>query len=246
MAAGRQVLADIVRPDGNLAVAPVNQHGKLRHGGAAQVHQRAQGGADGAARVNHFVHQDQPSCLQYQREFAWCRLWAGRCGNRRGTGRCPDCRRERACLRCARWLRQALGQRRAFAKDADDGQVFGRPGSFPELHARCGSRRGAFRRRPSRWRRVAGRVRKTSGPQGRGGKGGANKGGNRVGPAWGTLPFPPRRTGLKVTICGIIDHGAENCQPTVTVPRTTVSENGGRRSVVKWRRRWDGGRSGAG
>ena len=46
----REVLADEVRPEGQLAVAAVGQHGELDAGGAPEVEQGVDRGADGAAR----------------------------------------------------------------------------------------------------------------------------------------------------------------------------------------------------
>ncbi len=50
--------ADEARLDGQLAVAPVDQHQQLHAGRAAVIEQRVQGGPDGAAGVEDVVHQD--------------------------------------------------------------------------------------------------------------------------------------------------------------------------------------------
>ena len=60
-ARGRQVLADVVRSDRQLAVAAVDEHGELDARGPAVVEQRLDRGADRAARVEDVVHQhDRP------------------------------------------------------------------------------------------------------------------------------------------------------------------------------------------
>ena len=62
LAPGREVLADEVRPDGQLAVAPVDHDGELDGPGAAEVVQRVEGGPDGAAGEEDVVdqHDDAP------------------------------------------------------------------------------------------------------------------------------------------------------------------------------------------
>ena len=57
-ARGRHVLADEVRPDGQLAVPAVDQDRQLHAARAAQVAQRVQCRADRAAGEQHVVHQD--------------------------------------------------------------------------------------------------------------------------------------------------------------------------------------------
>src|SRR6185312_6487962 len=54
---GGQVLADRVGPDGQLAVAPVDQHGELDGPGPAEVGEGVEGGPDGAAREEHVVDE---------------------------------------------------------------------------------------------------------------------------------------------------------------------------------------------
>ena len=56
--AGREVLADVVGPDRQLAVAAVDQDGELDRARAAEVGQRVERGADGAAGEQDVVDQD--------------------------------------------------------------------------------------------------------------------------------------------------------------------------------------------
>src|SRR6478609_8802049 len=49
--AGREVLADVVGPDRQLAVAAVDEHGQPHGAGAAEVGQGVERGPDGAAGV---------------------------------------------------------------------------------------------------------------------------------------------------------------------------------------------------
>jgi hypothetical protein len=58
MLAGRHVLADVVGADRELAVTAVDQADQLDGAWSAQVDQRVQGGARGAAGVQHVVDQD--------------------------------------------------------------------------------------------------------------------------------------------------------------------------------------------
>ena len=53
-----QVLAHVVGADGKFAVAPVDQDGQAHDARPAEVHERVQGGADGAAGVQDVVDQD--------------------------------------------------------------------------------------------------------------------------------------------------------------------------------------------
>src|SRR5436305_13542660 len=55
VAVGRQVLANVVRADRQLAVAAVGQHGELHARGAAVVEERLDCGANRAARVEDVV-----------------------------------------------------------------------------------------------------------------------------------------------------------------------------------------------
>ena len=56
--AGRQVLAHVVGPDRQLAVAAVDQHGELHRPGPAVVVERVEGGPHGAAGEEHVVDED--------------------------------------------------------------------------------------------------------------------------------------------------------------------------------------------
>src|SRR6185503_4797139 len=55
---GRDVLADVVGADGQLAVAPVDEYGELHRARAAQVADRVEGGPDRTAGEQHVVDQD--------------------------------------------------------------------------------------------------------------------------------------------------------------------------------------------
>jgi hypothetical protein len=56
--AGRQVLADVVGPDRQLAVAAVDEHGQSHRARTAQIGERVEGCADGAPGVEHVVDED--------------------------------------------------------------------------------------------------------------------------------------------------------------------------------------------
>ena len=58
-----QVLADVVGPEWQLAVAAVGEHGELYALGAAVVEQGVDGGAYGAAGVEDVVHQHDRGAL---------------------------------------------------------------------------------------------------------------------------------------------------------------------------------------
>ena len=62
-ARGRQVLADVVGADRQLAMAAVGQHRKLHALGAPVVEQRVDAGPDRAPGVEHVVHEDDRRVL---------------------------------------------------------------------------------------------------------------------------------------------------------------------------------------
>ena len=68
VAAGRQVLADEVGSDGQLAVAPVDHDGQLDGPGAAEVAQGVEGGANRAAGEQHVVDQHDDRAGQVDRD----------------------------------------------------------------------------------------------------------------------------------------------------------------------------------
>ena len=69
-AVGREVLADVVGADRQLAVAAVGQHGELDARRAAVVEQRLDRGAHGAAGVEHVVDEHDRVVLEPERQVA--------------------------------------------------------------------------------------------------------------------------------------------------------------------------------
>ena len=67
---GREVLADVVGADRQLAVAAVGEHGELDAAGPPVVEQRLDRGADGAAGVEHVVDEDDRVVLEPERQVA--------------------------------------------------------------------------------------------------------------------------------------------------------------------------------
>src|SRR5881398_768943 len=65
---GGQVLADVVRADGELAVAPVGEHRQLDALGPAVVEERVDRGADRAAGVEDVVDEDAGHPLEREVE----------------------------------------------------------------------------------------------------------------------------------------------------------------------------------
>ena len=66
---GRQVLADVVGPDRQLAVAAVGEHGELDARRAAVLEQRVDRGADRAAGVEDVVDEDHGAALELEVEL---------------------------------------------------------------------------------------------------------------------------------------------------------------------------------
>ena len=94
-ARGGQVLADVVGPDRELAVAAVGQHGELHALRAPVVEQRLDRGAHGAAGVEHVVDQHDGHAVERELDVrvsarpagARGRAWRRRRGRRRCRGR---------------------------------------------------------------------------------------------------------------------------------------------------------------
>ena len=68
--AGRQVLADEVGTDRQLAVAPVDQHGELDGARASVVADRVERGPHGAAGVQHVVDEHDGHAGDVEAEVA--------------------------------------------------------------------------------------------------------------------------------------------------------------------------------
>src|SRR5436305_5751656 len=68
VARGRQVLADVVGPDRQLAVSAVGEHGELHARGPAVVEERLDGGADRSPGVEDVVDEDARHSLERELE----------------------------------------------------------------------------------------------------------------------------------------------------------------------------------
>ncbi len=68
VATGGQVLAHVIGPDGQLAVAPVDHHGQLYGPGPAEVGEGVEGGPDGAPGEEHVVDQHHDLAGQVDRD----------------------------------------------------------------------------------------------------------------------------------------------------------------------------------
>src|SRR5881275_3036227 len=77
VAGGGQVLADVIRADGELSVAAVGKHGQLHALRPAIAEERVDGRADRAAGVEDVVHEDagHPLERKVERRRAHERLW---------------------------------------------------------------------------------------------------------------------------------------------------------------------------
>ncbi len=125
IAGGRgKVLADVIRADRQLAVAAIHQDGELNHRWPAEIHQSGEGGADGAACGKNVVDQDDAAAFDIEGNTCGADFWlvgAEIVAEERdvehaaGHGRAFNARHG---------LRQTLGERAAFAQNADDGDVF--------------------------------------------------------------------------------------------------------------------------
>src|SRR5262249_21284776 len=64
LAAGGQVLPDIVWADGQLAVSAIDEHGETNHAGPSEIHEGVHGRPDGPPREEHVVHEDDGDALE--------------------------------------------------------------------------------------------------------------------------------------------------------------------------------------
>src|ERR687888_208840 len=69
LARGREVLADVVGADRQLAVAAVDEHGELHARGPAVVEEGVDRGPDRAPRVEHVVDEDDRAALERELEL---------------------------------------------------------------------------------------------------------------------------------------------------------------------------------
>ena len=117
--------ADESRFDGQFAMAAVDQHQQLHARRAAVIEQRVERGADGAAGVQHVVHQDDVLALHGKRNFGGADHRLDADG---GEVVAIEIDVENADRNGAVFERldlggQALRQRNAAAADADEGQL---------------------------------------------------------------------------------------------------------------------------
>src|SRR5881397_3318577 len=68
-AGGGEVLAHVVRTDGKLAVAAVDEHRELDRLGPAEVDERIHGGAHGPAGEEHVVHKEDAAAVDGKRDI---------------------------------------------------------------------------------------------------------------------------------------------------------------------------------
>ena len=113
LAGGREVLADVVGSDRQLAVAAVGQHGELHARGAPVIEDRLDRGAHGAAGVEHVVDDHDRAPFEREAEMRGVddRRALRAAPRRRGRRRCR-CRRAGPRPRSAR-RRARAGARRA-------------------------------------------------------------------------------------------------------------------------------------
>src|SRR5688500_14057809 len=69
VARGRQVLADIVRFDGQLAMTAIDQHHQLNRARPAEVDERVDRRANRPARIEHVVDEDDPPIVNRKRDL---------------------------------------------------------------------------------------------------------------------------------------------------------------------------------
>ena len=121
-AGGGQVLADVVGPDRQLAVAAVGEHGELHAGGAAVVEQRLDPGARGAAGVEDVVDEHDRVVLEPERQVRGVHRRVDRAGGDvvAVEGDVDVAERDLGVEQVAHQPVQAGGEMRAAAVDADE------------------------------------------------------------------------------------------------------------------------------
>ena len=154
---GRQVLADVVGADRQLAVAAVDEHRELDAGRAAEVEERVDRRAHRAPGVEHVVDDHDRAAVDREVEL-------GGVDDRRCAG--PDARDRRGRRRCRRVPSgtggsssslgqrvQALGEDRAAAMDPDEREPSPTSGFFSTISwaIRTSVRRMSSRSRTTVW-----------------------------------------------------------------------------------------------
>ena len=129
LAGGRQVLADVVGPEGQLAVAPVAEHRQLDAARAPVIEDRLDHGPHRAAGEEHVVDEDDGSAGEVEVDVGGVddRLGGRGPWRRRRRGR-RRCRRRRSAAR-PRSARRAVcaggGEDGAARVDTDDREALG-------------------------------------------------------------------------------------------------------------------------
>ena len=127
--------ADIARFDGQLAMAAIDQHQQLHARRPSLVEQRVERGADGAAGVEHVVHQDDVFAGDRERDFGGVdhRLFGN--GGKIVAVQIDveNADRNHAILQVLDLFGETLRQRHAAAADADERQVVEILGFFQDL-----------------------------------------------------------------------------------------------------------------
>ena len=155
---GRQVLADVVGADRQLAVAAVDQDGQLDRARPAEVAERVERGADGAAGEQHVVDEDDDLAVDPAAAGCRCARARGRAAaaGRRGTSSRRASRPGTLAPSTARDpRREPGGERHAAGRDAEQDEVVGALVALEDLVRDAGEGPARCRRR-SRTVRAAG------------------------------------------------------------------------------------------
>ena len=191
---GRQVLADVVGPDRQLAVAAVDQHGEL-HGaraGRGRTARRARRGSCGRRTARR--RRGRPSCRRPRSTGISVSSERADAVQPQVVAVHGDVERADRHVAVLDRRRSAAAIRRASAhaagRDAEQHEVVRRRGCARRSRARCGSARGR-----RRWQSRTGRAALGSPVVGRGGRLSSGASAGQSSP-W-VPPCPPHGTGLK-------------------------------------------------
>ena len=129
---GGDVLAHVVGADGQLAVAPVDQHRELDAARPAEVEERVDGRADGAPGVEHVVDEHDGGVVEAERQLGAAHLGLLAGGQHPRFAAHGHVVAVEADVQCAQrhvataelgqQVAQPLGQHGAARVDADDGE----------------------------------------------------------------------------------------------------------------------------
>jgi hypothetical protein len=130
----RKVLADEIRPDGQLTMAPVDNDGQLNNGGAPQISKRVESRSDGATGVQDVINKDDSHAIHVDGNIGRPKFRPGTAVNVIAVH--PDVEnafRDGFPLYLFEQLNETIRERSTSGPDADDDEIIGPPVAFNDF-----------------------------------------------------------------------------------------------------------------